>query len=84
MPMLAFNPKDLNQKTEKGSWEAPSSEDNQKEKKLEKDVMEPSMMVGTPIFFNGVPKYCYNKVYKKNKSLLLKEKEIGFAIVAKT
>ena len=45
MPMIAFNPKDLNQKNEKTSSTETSSED---------------------------------------KSHLLKEKEIGFAIVAKT
>ena len=66
MPMIAFNPKDLNQKNEKTSSET-SSEDSQKEKKVEKDVMEPTMMIGTPIFFSGVPKYCYNKMYKKKQ-----------------
>ena len=66
MPMIAFNPKDLNQKNEKNSSET-SSEDSQKEKKVEKDVMEPTMMIGTPIFFSGVPKYCYNKMYKKKQ-----------------
>ena len=29
--------------------------------------MEPTMMIGTPIFFSGVPKYCYNKMYKKKQ-----------------
>ena len=72
MPMIAFNPKDLNQKNEKTSSTETSSEDSsQKEKKVEngnkQEVMEPTMMIGTPIFFSGVPKYCYNKMYKKKQ-----------------
>ena len=27
--------------------------------------IEPTMMIGTPIFFSNIPKYCYNKIYKR-------------------
>ena len=27
--------------------------------------IEPTMMLGTPIFFSNMPKYCYNKLYKR-------------------
>ena len=27
--------------------------------------LEPTMMIGTPIFFSNIPKYCYNKIYKR-------------------
>ena len=74
MPMIAFNPKDINQKNEKNSSssaETSSEDSSQKEKKNEngnkQEVMEPTMMIGTPIFFSGVPKYCYNKMYKKKQ-----------------
>ena len=29
--------------------------------------MEPTMMIGTPIFFSNMPKYCYNKLYKRKQ-----------------
>ncbi len=73
MPMIAFNPKDLNQKNGKSSFSEALDEDNsQKEQKIEnggnkEEIMEPTMMIGTPIFFSGVPKYCYNKMYKKKQ-----------------
>ena len=25
------------------------------------------MMIGTPIFFSNMPKYCYNKIYKRKQ-----------------
>jgi hypothetical protein len=25
------------------------------------------MMIGTPIFFSNIPKYCYNKLYKRKQ-----------------
>lgn len=75
IPMIAFNPKDLNQKNEKNSSSEASAEENtqkEKEKTIEnagnkQEIMEPTMMIGTPIFFSGVPKYCYNKMYKKKQ-----------------
>ena len=29
--------------------------------------IEPTMMIGTPIFFSNMPKYCYNKLYKRKQ-----------------
>ena len=27
------------------------------------------MMIGTPIFFSNIPKYCYNKIYKRKQAI---------------
>ena len=55
-----------------------TEEKTQKEKKVESnsntssvkqnEKIEPTtMMFGTPIFFSNMPKYCYNKLYKRKQ-----------------
>ena len=75
MPMIPFNPKDFNQKDEKNEKSSPAegNDDNsKKENKSENsekkpENFEPTMMIGTPIFFSNMPKYCYNKLYKRKQ-----------------
>ena len=75
MPMIPFNPKDFNHKGEKNEKSSPAegNDDNsKKENKSENsekkpENFEPTMMIGTPIFFSNMPKYCYNKLYKRKQ-----------------
>ena len=75
MPMIPFNPKDFNhkgEKNEKSSPEEGSDDNSKKENKSENsekkpENIEPTMMIGTPIFFSNMPKYCYNKLYKRKQ-----------------
>ena len=75
MPMIPFNPKDFNhkgEKNEKSSPEEGSDDNSKKENKSENsekkpENFEPTMMIGTPIFFSNMPKYCYNKLYKRKQ-----------------
>ena len=75
MPMIPFNLKDFNQKDEKNEKSSPAegNDDNsKKENKSENsekkpENFEPTMMIGTPIFFSNMPKYCYNKLYKRKQ-----------------
>ena len=75
MPMIPFNPKDFNQKDEKNEKSSPeegSDDNSKKENKSENsekkpENIEPTMMIGTPIFFSNMPKYCYNKLYKRKQ-----------------
>ena len=39
---------------------------NETEKKPNEKI-ETTMMIGTPIFFSSMPKYCYNKLYKRKQ-----------------
>lgn len=54
---------------------SPSNEGVESAKKDDKDEsmpktqekIEPTMMIGTPIFFSNIPKYNYNKIYKRKQ-----------------
>ena len=66
MPIIAYNPKDFNQKdskTEKSAAPIGGKDNSQKETKT--DNVEQTMMIGTPIFFSNIPNYCFNKLYKR-------------------
>ncbi len=73
IPILPFAQKDVNQKNENSTTS--TVEENSKEKKNESgncahkehENIEPTMMIGTPIFFSNMPKYCYNKLYKRKQ-----------------
>ena len=70
--MIPFSPKDFNQKDEKSSPSEGSEDNSKKENKSENtekkpENLEPTMMIGTPIFFSNMPKYCYNKLYKRKQ-----------------
>ena len=71
-------PKDFNHKNEKceksdtNSSSGSGDDSSQKDKKSDnnqkmQEIMEPTMMIGTPIFFSSMPKYCYNKLYKRKQ-----------------
>ena len=46
----------------------------QKDNKNEPENNKPKVMITAPIFFNKMPNYCYNKVYKKkNKPFIERE-----------
>ena len=72
--MIPYATNNFNQKNDKNS-EKPSSgaEDSTKlETKNEsipktQENIEPTMMIGTPIFFSNIPKCCYNKIYKRKQ-----------------
>ena len=72
VPSKEFNQK--NEKCEKNDNSSPVSGDDssQKDKKSDSDHkihenIEPTMMIGTPIFFSNMPKFCYNKLYKRKQ-----------------
>jgi hypothetical protein len=70
MPIIAYNPKDFNQKDIKKMGKSTPSDggkdNSQKETKSEK--IEPTMIIGTPIFFSNIPNYCIKKVYKRKQN----------------
>ena len=68
--MIPYTPNNLNQKNDKNSEKTTSGlgEDITKKENQNETVPkhhEPTMMIGTPIFFSNIPKCCYNKIYKK-------------------
>ena len=77
IPIIPYTPKDINQKNEKCENKENSSSGSeeylcQKDKKSDNnhkthENFEPTMMIGTPIFFSNMPKYCYNKLYKRKQ-----------------
>ena len=77
IPIIPFSKKDLNQKIEKTENSCTNSLENccSTEKKIDTvnsfnkvhENIEPTMMFGNPIFFNNMPKYCYNKLYKRKQ-----------------
>lgn len=75
MPLIPFAPKDANIKNEsktEGSSAGTAEETSQKDNKNEPNHkphgnIEPTMMIGAPIFFSNMPKYCYNKLYKRKQ-----------------
>lgn len=69
MPIIAYNPKDFNQKDIKMGKSIPQvggKDSSQKETKNEN--MKPTMIIGTPIFFSNFPNYGINKVYKRKQN----------------
>ena len=47
---------------------------HQKDNNNETENIKPKIMMTTPIFFNKMPNYCYNKIYKKkNKPFIERE-----------
>ena len=75
MPVIPFAPKEITHKNETnnevssaGGAEEPSTKENKNET-LNKphENIEPTMMIGAPIFFSNMPKYCYNKLYKRKQ-----------------
>ena len=77
IPIIPFAPKDFNQKNEKnektdnsssGSGEDSSQKDIKSDNNCKMhDNIEPTMFIGSPIFFSNMPKYCYNKLYKRKQ-----------------
>jgi hypothetical protein len=70
MPIIAFNPKDFIQKDKTKMGKSISSvggkDNSQKETKSVNK--EPTMIIGTPIFFSNIHNYCFNKVYKRKQN----------------
>ena len=80
IPIIPVTSKDFNQKNEKcensekndNSSPVSGDDSSQKDKKSDNnhkihENIEPTMMIGTPIFFSNMPKYCYNKLYKRKQ-----------------
>ena len=77
IPVIPIAPKDFNQKNEKcekndNSSSSSGEDSTQKDKKSDNnhkmhENVEPTMMIGTPIFFGNMPKFCYNKLYKRKQ-----------------
>ena len=75
IPIIPFAPKDITVKTDtkaEVSSSGAAEDSSPKENKTEPihkphESMEPTMMIGTPIFFSNMPKYCYNKLYKRKQ-----------------
>ena len=72
--MIPYATNNFNQKNDKNIEKSTSgSEDStKKETKNEstpkhQENIEPTMMIGTPIFFSNIPKCCYNKIYKRKQ-----------------
>lgn len=61
MPIIAYNQKDA--KNEKSTPPVGGKDNSQKETK----DMEPTMIIGTPIFFSNIPNYYFNKLYKRKQ-----------------
>ena len=67
--------KEINKKNENNNEtpvSVPNDENTQKETKNESiskppEKIEPTMMIGTPIFFTNMPKCYYNKFYKRKQ-----------------
>ena len=56
------------EKSSSGSGEDCVKKENKNESKQNhQENIEPTMMIGTPIFFSNIPKYCYNKIYKRKQ-----------------
>ena len=54
--------------TSPGTGEENSSKETKNEtEKKPNEKIETTMMIGTPIFFSSMPKYCYNKLYKRKQ-----------------
>ena len=79
IPMIPYTTRNnFNQKNEKktensgntsfGEGEDSSKKENKNESlPNHQENIEPTMMIGTPIFFSNIPKYCYNKIYKRKQ-----------------
>ena len=82
MPIIPFNSKDLNKKNEKITESSTCEQNDEKPQKENKnesnskpyEKIEPTMMIGTTFFFSNMPKYYYNKLYKR-KSKTFTERE---------
>ena len=62
---------------EKGKNEKKDEKNNTATQNEKKEQIQQPMYIGTPIFFNtipNIPKYCYNKTYKK-KGKMFTERE---------
>ena len=73
--MIPYATNNFNQKKDKNN-EKPSSAVEDDSTKIEtknesmskpQEIIEPIMMIGTPIFFSNIPKSCYNKIYKRKQ-----------------